>query len=295
MNHSPCIFYRPDRSVLADVIPFLWRGRYHVFYLVYFVGDERGDHTVYRMSRSLRGPWLCPADDSLGGRNFCAAKTAGDGKRCFAFSWLPTLAGERDAGKHEWGGNLVLHELIQHPDGPLEARMPSEIARVFTQPIVVAIGLRGHSIGTWALAHDTFTSNSPGRFSAFTLGKLPDECLVEMTLRFEPGVQHFGLLLRANDNIEQYYRLRLDPNSQRMSFDRCLHRAAAKLIVERPLAISRGQPITLRVITSGTCLVAYANDRVALSARMYDFREGRLGLFVAGGVARFDNIRVKVR
>ena len=64
-------------------------------------------------------------------------------------------------------------------------------------------------------------------------------------------------------------------------------------MLERPLAIKAGLPIRLRVIVSGTCLVVYVNDSVALSCRMYDHRAGQLGLFVTEGEARFSRISVR--
>jgi beta-fructofuranosidase len=121
------------------------------------------------------------------------------------------------------------------------------------------------------------------------LGTLPASCLIETTMRFEAGTQHFGLILRANDTFEQYYRLRLAPGLQRLALDRCPHHPAGSTIVERPLAMTAGESILLRVILDGSCLIAYANDRVALSARVYDYREARCGLFVSEGSAMFEH------
>ncbi|MFH1084730.1 MAG: glycoside hydrolase, partial [Chloroflexota bacterium] len=74
------------------------------WYLVYSTFSERCV-THYRISRSPRGPWLAPANDTFDARAYYAAKTAGDGARRYAFGWLPTRQGERDDGAWQWGGD----------------------------------------------------------------------------------------------------------------------------------------------------------------------------------------------
>jgi hypothetical protein len=49
------------------------------------------------------------------------------------------------------------------------------------------------------------------------------------------------------------------------------------------------------VLVSGSCLVAYADDQVALSCRMYDHPSGQWGLFVADGQAAFRDLALKIR
>ncbi|MDQ2733372.1 MAG: hypothetical protein M3Y56_17115 [Armatimonadota bacterium] len=54
--------------------------------------------TEYRMSRSADGPWMIPADPTLDGRAYYAAKSAGDGQQRFLFGWLSTREGMKDEG-----------------------------------------------------------------------------------------------------------------------------------------------------------------------------------------------------
>ena len=63
--------------------------------------------THYCTSDTLAGPWLAPTNDRFDGGAYCAAKTASDGVRRFAFGWVPTYEGETDGGKWEWGGRIV--------------------------------------------------------------------------------------------------------------------------------------------------------------------------------------------
>ena len=101
----------------------------------YLVFSEFSDlvRTRYRMSRSIKGPWLTPKHDFFDGRAFYAAKTASDGKRRFLFGWDPTRAEKKDYYRWDWGGNLVVHELAQEPGRnalrPHPARGPISLDR----------------------------------------------------------------------------------------------------------------------------------------------------------------------
>ena len=134
-----------------------------------------------------------------------------------------------------------------------------------------------------------------GRMTRLTLGELPDECLIEATIIYQPGAYQCGLLLRADDELEHYYQVRLEPARQRLTVDRWPRPGDEAFMIERPLTMSAGQPIRLQVLLAGTCLVVYANEEVALSCRMYDHRAGNLGLFVTEGQALFERVGVSVR
>lgn len=261
------------------------------WYLVYSTFSDRFV-THYRMSRSLAGPWLAPANDSFDGRAYYAAKTAGDDRRRFLFGWLPTRDGETDDGGWQWGGTMVVHELAQQADGTLHVRAPRAILNTFqhTAPPTLA-----PVMGTWKGVGNIFTSPSVGRFSAFNFGAMPDACLAEMSVRFQPGTLACGALLRAADDLESYYQLRLEPGNQRLVFDRWPRPGDQPVTIERPLPMLAGQPVTLRMLVEGTNLVVYANDRIALSTRMYNHRAGNLCLFVNEGEATFLGVGMKTR
>lgn len=263
------------------------------WYLVYSTFSDRF-MTHYRMSRTLAGPWLAPANDTFDGRAYYAAKTAGDGNQRFIFGWLPTREGEKDNVDNgwQWGGELVVHEILQQPDGTLAVCTPHPVTASFTHPIALS---PTPILGVWKNVGNIFTSPSVGRHSILRYGDLPEECLVEMTVRYQPGTAAFGALLRADEEIDNYYQVRLEPNSQRLVIDRWPRPGDQPFIVERPLPMAPGRQIALRLLIDGTNLVVYANDRIALSCRMYDHRQGSLGLFVTEGEATFMGVAVKTR
>lgn len=63
--------------------------------------------TVYRMSRSMCGPWSAPVHDAFDGRAYYAARTASDGAHRYLFGWVPTKAGGADLGAQQKGGTKI--------------------------------------------------------------------------------------------------------------------------------------------------------------------------------------------
>lgn len=285
-------FWAPDEYYTHECPDLFKMGDW--WYLIYSTFSDRCV-THYRMSRHLEGPWLAPVNDTFDDRAFYAAKTAGDGQRRFAFGWLPTRKGEKDSGDWEWGGALVVHELVQRPDGTLVVCPPQEILAAFDRR--VAPQLAKAILGKWTPEADgSLSTASVGRFSALSLGAMPDECLLEATLTFEPGTAACGLLLRAERQLAHYYQVRLEPARQRLVMDRWPRPGDQPFMLERPLALRPGAAIHLRAIVSGTSLVVYAacgDDQVALSCRLYDHREGDWGLFVTEGVGRFGGLALR--
>lgn len=253
------------------------------WYLVYSTFSER-TVTHYRMSRELTGPWTAPANDAFDGRAFYAAKTAGDGRRRFAFGWNPSRVGDLDTGGWQWGGALVVHEVRQHADGALTVAAPPAVAAYWTAPVeLTPVPERGD----WTVAPDRLAVTAPDSFAWCRLGRLPAEGRLEVTITFEAATRGCGLLLAADDALDHYYQLRLEPGPQRLVVDRWPRPGDEPFMLERPLHLPAGTPVRLQLFRQDSVIVAYANDQVALSARAYDRSGDQWGLFVSEGSASF--------
>ena len=261
------------------------------WYLVYSTFSDRFA-THFRMAPGPRGPWLAPDNDAFDGRAYYAAKTAGDGMRRFVFGWLPDRVGESDEGGWMWGGNLVVHEIVPHPNGALTVRAPETVLAAFSTDLPLE---PRPVLGPWWVQERACGVNSLGRFSVAKLGAMPEECLIETEVTFSHGTQALGLVLRASGDLMKYYQVRLEPPRQRMVVDRWPRPGDQPFMIERPLELRAGRAVRLRIIADGTCLVVYADDEVAMSCRMYDQREGGLAAFVAEGEAEFREVGVKGR
>jgi beta-fructofuranosidase len=264
-----------------------------------FVFSEFNDRmqTRYCLADSLAGPWIAPADDAFDGRAFYAAKTASDGRRRFAFGWNPTRQGETDAGAWEWGGTLVVHELNPRADGGIAAGPVPEVEALFAQPHPLSFR---PLYGEWAAqGASSFTARRTDGLAAGLLGAMPDPCLVRASLTCRPGTRAAGLLLRTQPDLDVYYQVRWEPDRRRVVFDHHLRRGGEPVMVERPVESAQppfgtppGGSVALKVFVEGSLVVAYVDDRVALSCRAYEPRPGQLGLFVLQGEAAFSDVSV---
>ncbi|QNK57698.1 glycoside hydrolase family 32 protein [Paenibacillus sp. PAMC21692] len=257
------------------------------WYLIYSTFSDR-TVTHYRMSKSLKGPWLAPDNDALDTRAFYAAKTWSDGERRYAFGWNPTREGEHDGGTWQWGGNLVVHEIQQQPDGALTVKAPDTVDGMFS--LEKDIVLR-KVLGQWAFAEGSATVDAPDHFACSYGGLLPVEAIkLEAKIEFDGNTRSCGFVLRTDETLEQGYMIRLEPGRSRIVVDQWPRKGDVPYAVgmERPVQLGPNKPCTLQVYLEGEVCVVYINGEVAMSTRLYDFKSGGWGLFVSEGSARFD-------
>ncbi len=280
-------FWAPGLYFTHECPDLFTLGDWH--YLV-FSEFSQSCQTRYRMSRSLDGPWLTPPDgsDTFDGRAFYAAKTASDGQRRFLFGWNATREGERDYAGWQWGGNLAVHELAQEADGTLSVRAPDTIDRAFpsTRDAIFAATLGACDVDTDAKAA---ALSAPGAFACALAGDLPERCKITTVVSFAPGTRACGLTLRASEDFESGYYVRLEPNENRLVFDAWPRPGDQSFMMglSRPLALKPDTPLELKAFVDGSVCEIYANGKVALSARLYNLKTGQWGVFVEEGAARF--------
>ncbi len=250
--------------------------------------------TRYVMSRSIDGPWVAPAIDRFDNRAFYAAKSASDGSRRYLFGWNPTRKGERDDGAWEWGGCMTVHEIYQNPNGTLAVRMPQSTEGFFPrrEPVVVSILGAG-----WSRDGAVLRGRSPYASSFAVAGKTPQTYMASCVLRYEAPAGAFGMLLNLDEECTTGYFLRIEPARDLVSFGQ-IGPGREWLLDRMPeldqvAQLDDGAEIHLKVIVDGTAFVAYLNDRVSLSGRMYTNGGGRIGYFVDGNAVTVQEPQVR--
>ena len=271
-------------------------GRYHghecpdmfqmgEWYYLVFSEYTTQTSTRYVMSRSPSGPWVAPPENRFDNRAFYAAKTASDGTRRFIFGWNPTKKDREDSGEWQWGGSLTVHEVLQRDDGSLVVRMPPEALRAFERPRRVALDTDGSA---WERSDEGYAADSQYGHSEALSGPLPTSFMLEAELVFDRGAGEAGLLLGVSAGGDQGYFLRFSAAARVVQFGKIGGYRPWYVDhmpeLDRPLELEPGKALSVRVIVDGTAVVAYADDRVALSARMYGGPGGRCGLFADGAV-----------
>ncbi len=248
--------------------------------------------TRYRMSRSLKDPWIIPKRDDFDGHAFYAAKTASDGKKRFIFGWNPTRTDAKDSGSWNWGGNLVVHEIEQQKNGELTVRVPETVSAAFNTPLQFAFNT---GIGNYTANNGVVNIKAPGTFSASIAGKMPETCKINATIEFEKDTREFGLMLRSDDDLDKAYFIRLQPQESKLVFDmwpRDRSEVSHMVELDRQIDLTPGTPINLQVLIEGNKGVAYLNNIIAMNFRAYDLAEGNWGVFASRGNATFKDISI---
>jgi len=243
------------------------------------------------MSRSLAGPWITPENDTFDSRAYYAAKTFSDGKKRYIFGWNPTKGDSKDEGGWQWGGNLVLHEVIQEPDGSLSVKIPDTVDRVFKKRLDYCFE---NKIGNWKAECNRMIVNAVDSYACAIAGDMPNLCKIESNIAFEKNTRSCGLILRAGDDMDSGYYIRLEPGRNRMVFDLWPRYGDFPFVagLERPIELIPGQKYNIKVIIDETIGVVYLDNKVAMNIRLYNFPKGRWGIFVSEGNATFDNIGI---
>ncbi|SFR93167.1 beta-fructofuranosidase [Microbacterium sp. cf046] len=273
-------FWNPRRYVAHECPEvFEWNGWW---YLVFSEFSESFT-TRYRISRSLHGPWLVPEHDTLDGRAFYAAKSAErDGHRYF-FGWIASREGGTDDGAWQWAGTLSVLEAEQRTDGTLRFHPAREFAEAFDQ-------------AEGGLAAGTVLSAPDGYVDAIVPTPAPSAFRLVARLDIAPGTSECGILLRASDDGDEGYLVRMEPQRDRLVFDRWPRRSTGSeqwqisgdvpfaVELERPADIAPGEH-RIEIIVDGDLCVVTLDESVVLSTRLYDRPTGRLGAFVGEGSA----------
>lgn len=257
----------------------------------YLVFSEFTDRivTTYRMSRSPFGPWVSPKINSFDGHAFYAAKSASDGKRRILFGWNCIKQDERDDAPWQWGGTIIPHEIVQQPDGTLAVKCPQEVAAQYPDRLPVAAG---RTMGSVSYQGGKYLLGGDGK-SLCMLGAMPENGKIELSFTASDDCGDFGLLLRADAGVDAYYAVRFEPRFNRLAMDiqpRADNTRHTQVDVERWCPVVPGEKNKLLILFEGSVLEVYVNDKVAMSARMFDRREGDFGIFTHNTSVYFEEI-----
>ncbi len=233
----------------------------------YLLFSEYSDDytTKYRMSRSPEGPWVCPPDDSLDGRAYYAAKTASDGNDRFLFGWVPTRTGNSDKLPWMWGGNLVVHRLIQREDGTLGVALPDSIGSTFKNQTAIP----------------SFSLYNKYDCGEKVLFKRTDKTFsLSFTITAHADSTRFGIFLNKNESEDKAFAFTFDLNKRRI--EACARPAFPageydNYHMSRPLPNGNSFDITL--IADGDIYIIYIGGDVALSARCCNMLGDGIGIF----------------
>lgn len=275
-------FWDPDKFIAMECPEvFKWGDWW------YFIYSEFSDGftTQYRMSKKLDGPWISPKHNSIEGRAFYASKSLFLDNRRYFTGWISTKEGYKDDGAWQWAGTMATLEATQNLDGTLAFQLPEQVIESIEHKQVI-------DLNTQIIRLDGYRS--------VMLDKKIDEntSYAKFTVDVKPGTKDWGVLLRASENGDHGYIVRVEMNNNRLIFDRWPRKYLGGeqwqisgdvpyyIELERPIDLESGVH-TLEILQEGTAGIIVLDKQVTMSVRMYDRLNGYLGMFVDDGDVDF--------
>ena len=248
----------------------------------YHIVTEYSDRhkMVYRMAKSLEGPWIAPDDDAFDGSAYYAGRTFELGGRRILFGWVATKEDCDDVKNFEWAGTFVPHEVYQRTDGTLGVRIPDTVWDAFNER---------EQIVTNAVFDGT-----DARRNAVLAEGCGDLYSFEADVMFSEGTRSFGLRVYRDEASERGYQFIFPIGEHRYVFEgspnfpwfNCMN-----IGLERPIELVAGREYHIQLIVDDTIATLYVNG-VALNARMYQHPGDALSMFVTDGTLTVTNATI---
>ncbi|MBA8990999.1 beta-fructofuranosidase [Curtobacterium pusillum] len=290
--------WEPHRFITQECPDVFQLGEW--WYLVY---SEFSDSfcTRYRIAKSPDGPWVAPADDTVDGRAFYAAKTVALGEDRYFVGWIATKDGRRDEGRWQWAGTMAALQAHQRSDGSLRFDLPDAVKAAYAHETDITEEFEPLNGAVREVGAGAET-----RYASWLGPELPAEALIVADVHITANTQSLGVLLRTSDDAEEGYALRLEPNRSRLVLDRwprgstgteqwqVLGDVPHAVELERAVELAPGRH-RIEVHLDADICVAVVDGTTALSTRLYDRPTGRVGLFAQDGTFTLEKFTIRTR
>jgi sucrose-6-phosphate hydrolase SacC (GH32 family) len=246
------------------------------YYLVYGLGGD----TYYVKSRNPYGPWDYPESQAFVEQWSNVAKTAEfTGNRRILAGWIPSRHENRDNGGERFGGNVVLREVTQLPNGDLAVKFPAEV-----------IPATGNQINNnWIASENAakqsngnITVDAPGAIGGAYMKEIPYNCRITLEIEPEGNNNEYGLFLRCNDKAAEGYKLSFSPTLQTVR----LHDASINTVS----GLDKG--IKVDIILKNDIIDVCIDNKRCIVNRLPEKKGDCIWLYARQGKVKFKNIKV---
>ncbi len=238
--------------------------------------------TQYRMSRTIDGPFVKPRRFAFDGAGFYAGKAVQHAGQTYLVGWVPRKELMKDSGDFAWGGNLVVHQLSQQPDGGLSVRVPDTIRAMFGDPgakrtVLKDVVLKG--VGNETSSQGIFGNDER---SVYRISGKIRPTAGRGTFGFEFGVKSSGgranLVFNGADTSLKFFNVPLA--------------RAADVKPQAQTEIDIGTTLDFEIYVNGSVVEMYVDDKYAFSSRMYGLLGGEWRIFAENGPLEVSDLAV---
>lgn len=253
---------------------FLWNGWYYLIY------GQVGD-TYYLKSRDPYGPWEYPKSQALLEQWVNVAKTAEfAGNRRIIAGWIPSKSEDKDYGDERFGGNVVLREAIQLPNGDLVTKFPIEVIPATASPVNFNLIASENATLT---ASNEVVINADGAIGGAFIANMPYSCRITLEIEPQGDNQEYGFFLRAKEKANDGYKLSFSPNTQIVRLGRDAWIEAVE---------SLDKTLRVDIIMKEDIIDVNIDNKRCIVNRLPEKKGDYLWFFARNGQVKFSNIKV---
>ncbi len=270
-----------ERDNLSQICPdtLAWNG-WHYF--------TTGSASIYK-SRTALGPWELIPNDIFDGLYYSKMHEFKDG-RALAAGWV---------GFPAWGGNLVVRELVQAPDGNLGLKFVAEMIPAVGSPLSLPVtAKKGDAHGD--LQELSILAGESLAYAA--VDKVPHDVRIRLTVHPSEGMEAFGLCLRGEGDYQQGSELSFRPAEKHVQFGHPRDGGLDEIQEVRhtmsgdtgamPPVLGLDRPFTVELIAKERILDVCIDNRRTFIARRDELGGERLFFFARGGKVVFEGIEI---
>lgn len=262
---------------------FYWNGWWYILFSIFIPTFK----TVYRMAKSLNGPWRSASIEALDDGHFYAGKTAWNGTRRLLFGWVQSKSEEKDGTYLLWGGNLAVRELVQEKDGALSVKIPD--TRIFSGDNTIKLNAKPQ-IGKWDIKAREFENEWNDGFSSMEIFDVNKNSQIRFLAVPKENTRSVGVFLRMSGNLKTGYCLKLDLVDKRMLLGSVkeghLYNTVSQSLKEN------WNEYNCIITMEDSIIEVFVNDSLCLTGRFYEHKGSILGLFAEEGGAVFKNVEI---
>jgi len=253
---------------------FFWNGWYYLIY------GQIGD-TYYLKSRTPYGPWEYPQSQALLEQWVNVAKTAEfTGNRRIIAGWIPTKRENKDYGREQFGGNVVLREAIQLPNGDLTTKFPDEALLATGAPVNINLVASENATKS---SFDQVFIDAPAAIGGAFIAHMPYSCRITLEIEPNGSNEEYGLFLRANEKANDGYKLSFSPNSQ-------IVRLGNDAWIETVQGLDK--TIKVDIVMKEDIIDVNIDNKRCIVNRLPEKKGDHLWFFARNGKVNFSNIKL---
>lgn len=223
------------------------------------------------------GIWPDYKEGILDSRGTYAGRTASDGTNRYLWGWNARRDGFNNDNGYNWGGNLVMHKIIQHEDGNLSLGEVPAIATYFG---------KGETISDFSLSGEEFK----------LMPRLNRKNRISFTVKTSNEWDKFGISFARGLDSESYYSLIINPeneNTRKVNFEK---EGKEARFIEGSDSYWFPTPTDgiyrITITNDNSVMTMYVNDNVAYTNRCYGMQRNCWSINSYGGDISVSNISV---